>query len=260
VKKIRAERKPDAPAPKARPKPGPGKRNPTRTERTSPAKPPDAPRGAFLQAERNQLMKLGYEREGNTGSIEAADRDKQLSWLREQLDGPLAWLRDEHGFALTEARWPTLRLDSDRVRLDLSIADAHGATKRLSATVGEHGHPEFYSVEGAHRLLTGEELDARATLVDDRERALGALVARLRGTEPLVAGDPEAFATLRRRDKEAITGTQLDEDLRVARPKAKAAFQARDYPRVIALLDPLEGHLDAHEQGWLDYARRKSGA
>lgn len=41
VRKIRGERKPDVPAPK--PKLDPSKRNPTKTERTSPAKPPDAP-------------------------------------------------------------------------------------------------------------------------------------------------------------------------------------------------------------------------
>ena len=167
-------------------------------------------------------------------------------------------MRDEHGFALAEAEWPTLCLESDRVELDLSIADAHGAMKRLGATLAERGHTELYSVEGAHRLLTGEELDPRATLLEDRDAAVQVLSTRLHGLSGLIQGKEEDWATLRRREREALAGNQLEDDLRVARPEAKEAFQARDWARVIALLDPLEGHLERHEQGWLDYARRKS--
>jgi hypothetical protein len=196
----------------------------------------------------------------NTGSIGDERRDIQLRWLEDQLAGPLAWLAREHGFRLTEAEWPTLRLDSDRVRLDLSFADAHGARKRLSATLGEHGDPQLYSAEGAMRLLTGEEVDARATLLEDGDAAVRTLAARLHRIEPLLRGDADAFATLRRRDREALAGAQLDEDLRVARPAAKEAFHARDWARVVSLLDPLEGHLERHEQGWLDYARRRTDA
>jgi hypothetical protein len=162
---------------------------------------------------------------------------------------------------VTEAEWPSLRLESDRVQLDLGFAQSHGARPRLSATVMEAGDEETYSAEGAQRLLQGTDPDPNATLLgDDPERAVRALAGNLRAIEPLLQGHPDAFATLRRREREALAGIQLEDDLRVARPEAKEAFQARDWARVIALLDPLEGHLERHEQRWLDYARRRSGA
>ena len=89
------------------------------------------------------------------------------------------------------------------------------------------------------------------------DRALERISEQLRTVEPLVAGDPEAFRTVRRRYKEAITANDLQYALEDARRDAGEAWQAKDLDRVVEILEPLEGHLERHEQGWLDYARRR---
>ena len=202
---------------------------------------------------------------GNTGSIARAPRDfpdtlpaeeraRLLDWLEAQLAGPLAWLRDE-GFELREAHWPTLHLESPRARLNLSFAAAHWPALRLGATLGERGDRRLHSLGEAQRLLGHPEHGSRELVMDDADTALARLDELLRELRPLLAGDPDAYATLRRRDSELLAETQLDEDLRTALPEARDAFDAQDYARVVALLDPLEGHLPAADRRRLDLAR-----
>jgi hypothetical protein len=75
-----------------------------------------------------------------------------------------------------------------------------------------------------------------------------------------VAGDPDAFRTIRRREKEAVTANELEYALEYADRDAGEAWKERDLDRVVAILEPLEGHLPRHQQAWLDYARRNRDA
>jgi Flp pilus assembly pilin Flp len=51
-------------------------------------------------------------------------------------------------------------------------------------------------------------------------------------------------------------GNALDYALEDAGRDAGEAWKERDLDRVVAILEPLEGHLPRHQQSWLDYARR----
>lgn len=193
-------------------------------------------------------------------SLPAERRAELLAALAAQLDGPLRWLVDDEGFQLVGASWPDLQLDSGRVRLELGYGAVHGPALSLGADIAEHGHPERYSLAAAARTLGLPEPGSRDWVVegDDgvrtaAERVSGAL-QRLR---PLVAGDPDTWATLRRRDSEADARISLEHALEHARRHAGDAWRARDLERVVEILAPLEGHLPRHQQGRLEYARRR---
>jgi len=174
----------------------------------------------------------------------------------EQLGG---LLRD-HGYEPAEARWPAVRLRSPRATLAIGYSATHGNALTLGVSLQEDGDPEPRSLSALQRLSGVPEHPPRDWLIEsdeDVERALRRISGELKTIEPLVAGDPEAFRTVRRRSKEAVTANALDYELEDARRDAGEAWQAKDLDRVVEVLEPLEGHLERHEQGWLDYARRK---
>jgi hypothetical protein len=171
----------------------------------------------------------------------------------------LGWLRD-HGYEQAEARWPGVRLESPNARLYIGYSATHGGALTLGVSLQEHGDPDPRSLGSLQRLSGVPEHPPRDWLIEadaDVERALARISEQLRTIEPLVAGDPEAFRTVRRRYKEALTANALEYALEDARRDAGEAWRERDLGRVIEILEPLEGHLDRHQQGWLDYARRK---
>ena len=92
---------------------------------------------------------------------------------------------------------------------------------------------------------------------DDVARAPQRIARELERSSRSWPATPRRSARVRRRDKEAITANALGYALEDARRDAGEAWQAKDLDRVVEILEPLEGHLERHEQGWLDYARRR---
>ena len=166
----------------------------------------------------------------------------------------LGWLR-EHGYELTEREWPVVTLDSPRARLALGYARGHGNRLLIGVSLQEQGEPEPRSLTTLQRL-SGLPEPLAPEAADDIATSLVRISEQLRAVEPLVAGDPDAFRTVRRREKEAETANALDYALEDAGRDAGEAWKERDLDRVVAILAPLEGHLPRHQQGWLDYARR----
>jgi hypothetical protein len=176
--------------------------------------------------------------------------------LQAGLPGPTL---QPHGYEPAEARWPAVRLESPRATLRIGYSATHGNAVTLGVSLQEHGDPESRSVSALQRLSGVPEHGSRDWLVEsaaDVDRALARIAEALQTVEPLLAGDPEAFRTVRRREKEAVTANALAYELDDARRDAGEAWRAKDLERVVAILEPLEGHLERHEQGWLDYARR----
>jgi hypothetical protein len=195
-------------------------------------------------------------------SLPAERRAELMAELAAQLADRLRWLLDEEGFRLDEAAWPSLRLESPRVRIDVGFGAVHGPELSLAALIAEHGHPERYSLGETARTLGLPEHPSRDWVVqgDDGVRTAAERVsAALERQRPLVAGDPDAWATLRRRDSEIGARIALETALGYAARDAGDAWRAKDMARVVAVLAPLEGHLPRHQQGWLDYARRRRG-
>jgi hypothetical protein len=188
-------------------------------------------------------------------------RAELMRALAAQLDGELRWLRDRHDLQAAEAAWPALWLASPRASVRLTFDPAlHGAKLALGADFAEPESLERLTLETAARHLDAATHDVRSRIVDgpgDVPAAAAALSSDLSAVEPLVAGEPEAFRTVRRRYKEAVTRISLEYALEDASQDAGEAWRARDLERVVAILEPLEGHLPRHQQGWLDYARRK---
>ena len=167
-------------------------------------------------------------------------------------------LRD-HGYDPGEARWPVVRLESPRASLAIGYSATHGNALTLGVSLQEHGDPQPRSVSALQRLSGVPEHPPRDWLIEsdgDVAEALQRMSRELQTIEPLVAGDAEAFRTVRRREKEAVTANALDYALEDARRDAGEAWQAKDLDRVVEILEPLEGQLERHQQGWLDYARR----
>jgi hypothetical protein len=182
--------------------------------------------------------------------------------LADQLGDRLRWLADDDGFALVAAAWPWLRLESPRVRLELGFGAVHGPELSLAADISERGHPERYSLGETARTLGLPEPTSRDWVVqgDDGVRTAAERVsAALERQRPLVAGDPETWATLRRHSSEIGARLALEHALERARRDADEAWRANDLERVVEVLAPLEGHLPRHQQGRLDYARRHRG-
>jgi hypothetical protein len=192
-------------------------------------------------------------------AVPAPRRAELMERLLAELDGRLPWLA-EHGLRRTSAAWPYAHYESGGVLLDLGYGIVHGPQLSLGATLQQRGDAEAHSLGSAQRLCGLPEHPSRDTVIDNEED-LGPAVERLgtalRTIEPLLAGQEAAWAGLRRRGSEALAGNALESALRHTRPEARDAFKTGDYERVVALLDPLESHLERHEQGWLDYARRK---
>jgi hypothetical protein len=171
----------------------------------------------------------------------------------------LGWLRD-HGYGQAEARWPAVRLQSPSVTLAIGYSATHGGAPTLGVSLQEHDDLQARSLSALQRLSGVPEHPPRDWLIesdDDVRRALARISQALETVEPLVAGDAGAFRAVRRREKEAVTANALDYALDDARRDAGEAWQAKDLDRVVEILEPLEGHLERHEQGWLDYARRR---
>jgi hypothetical protein len=186
-------------------------------------------------------------------------RDELMKRLKAGMRTQLGWLRD-HGYEEAETDWPTVRLESPTTDLTVGYSSTHGNRLTLGAALQEHGDPEPRSVAALQRLSGVPEHPPRDWLIesdDDVEPVLAKISGELRTIEPLVAGDEQAFRTVRRRYKEAVTANALDYALEDARRDAGEAWNDRDLDRVVEILEPLEGHLERHEQGWLDYARRK---
>jgi hypothetical protein len=189
--------------------------------------------------------------------LSPARRAELMERLQAALDTQLGWLA-EHGYEPAEAEWPVIRLESPAATLSIGYSPTHGNALTLGASLQEHGDPDSRSLGTLQRLSGVPEHPPRDWLVEDGdvETPVARLSAQLRTVEPLLAGDAAAFAAVRRHGSEALAHADLDEDLRVARPEARDAFRDGDFERVVALLEPLEGHLQRHEQGWLDHARR----
>lgn len=180
--------------------------------------------------------------------------------LEAQLDDRLRWLVDDEGFRLVAAEWPDLHLESPRVRLDLGFGAVHGPVLSLGGEISERGHPGRYSLAESARTLGLPEPGSRDLVVegDDGVRAAAERAsAALERQRPLVAGDPDTWATLRRRLSEIGARISLEHALENARRHAGDAWRARDMERVVEILAPLEGHLPRHQQGQLEYARRR---
>lgn len=195
-------------------------------------------------------------------SLPTERRARLMAELAAQLGDPLRWLVEEEGFRLVEAAWPSLRLESPRVRLDVGFGAVHGPELALAVGIAEHGHPERYGLGETARTLGLPEHPSRDWVVQDdggvrtaAERVSSAL-ERLR---PLVAGDTDEWAALRRRGSEIGARISLQNALEYAGRDAGDAWRAKDMARVVEVLAPLEGHLPRHQQGWLDYARRRLG-
>jgi hypothetical protein len=183
-----------------------------------------------------------------------ADEAELMQRLEAGVRDRLGWLRD-HGYELGDARWPAVTLDSPRARLALRYSHGHGNRLVLGVSLQEHGDSESRSLSTIQRL-SGLPEPLAPESADDVDAALERISDQLRAVEPLVAGDPDAFRTVRRREKEAETANELDYALEYAGRDAGEAWKERDLDRVVAILEPLEGHLPRHQQGWLDYARR----
>jgi hypothetical protein len=193
-------------------------------------------------------------------SLPADERAELMGALEEQLGGPLRWLVDDEGFRLVAAAWPDLHLESPRVQLELGFGAVHGPVLSLGAAISEHGHTERYSLSETARTLGLPERGSRDWIVAGDEgvrRAAERVSAVLELQRPLVAGDPDTWATLRRRISEIGARISLELALERARRDAGDAWRARDLARVVEILAPLEGHLPRHQQGWLEYARRR---
>jgi hypothetical protein len=192
-------------------------------------------------------------------AVPAPRRAELMERLSAELDRHAGWLAGL-GLRRTAVLWPYVHYESARVGLDVGYGIVHGPRLAVGATIVEHGEHDGRSLGAAQRLLGVPERSAHDTAID-READLGPAVERLseqlRSVEPLLRGDPEAFQGIRRRDKELQTANALEDSLRYAAQDADDAWRARDLERVIEVLEPLEGHLDRHQQGRLEYARRK---
>lgn len=207
----------------------------------------------------------------NTGSTRvAADfpddlpaerKAELLGALLEALNGPLRWLRDELGYELEEAGFPRLRLRTHDSLLDLSFGVIHGPRLALFAHLHEVGDEQYFD-PGWILYLTGDSptrIDTEVTGPQDVAAAAGRLSERLEEVRTWLAGGPEGFVRLRALAAEATEEAELERELEVQLPRADQAFREQDWPRVEALLGPLEGRLPRSAQKKLDHARRQLG-
>jgi hypothetical protein len=194
------------------------------------------------------------------GSPDLEQRAALMRALVAELDGELRWLRERHGYRPAGAEWPAVWLEA-RASLKLAFVSAHHGLKIvLGGSVAERESLDRIGFDDAAELLGARRPDLAPLYVEraaDVPPAAARLSGELRAIEPLLAGDAEAFQTARRRHKEAVTQISLEYALEDAGRDAGEAWRERDLDRVIAILEPLEGHLERHQQGWLDYARRK---
>ena len=191
-------------------------------------------------------------------TIPGPRRAELMRRLEAAVERQLGWLR-EHGYEVAEARWPVVRLDSERVALWLGYSVGHGGRLVIGVSLQERGEPERRSLGSIQHISGLPELPTADAVVesdDDVDAVVARISEQLRTIEPLVAGQEEAFRTLRRRYKESLAATTLAFALEDASREAAEAWRERDLERVVAILEPLEGHLPRHQQGWLDYARR----
>ncbi len=76
---------------------------------------------------------------------------------------------------------------------------------------------------------------------------------------PLLAGEEEAWRSLRRRRAELDASRALEGELHESIERADEAFRGGDMAAVAQLLDALDGRLPRSAQMKLDYARRRLG-
>ncbi len=164
----------------------------------------------------------------------------------------LVWLNPQPGHELHNV---DIRVGPRSAAADKSSQMHHGTSLFKLA---KHRCPSMKFEDGRRysRLAfpANHATDWRGDLRESLERLSHILESEFCDVLRNEGGVLERLASERARGQEEGLAELL---LSQTRPKARAAFEAGDWERVIALYEPLRKHLKRHELMRIDYARRK---
>jgi hypothetical protein len=168
----------------------------------------------------------------------------------------------DHGFREVGASTSVVEFDSDAVRVRI---DQDPRSHEINASFTRHSQPEgrrsSYSYGSYLRLIdpaaAADYYDFAATTPGAVSRGVAKLAAAVRTATPLLTGDDATY------DELARLGTLVGQELAAQSRRsayggaAEAAWQAKDWPAIVAVYSRHEADLTDSERRRLDLARHR---
>lgn len=178
------------------------------------------------------------------------------------------FLVSDYGFYLVSYQNYLVRFESDRVFLTISYDYSR------SYELGLHVGSKSSSPESLSRSFTLYELLASQQAPNSQEYFCIQVVSQehlanqlnkvakviQEYASPILLGSQAGFSDLDRIRESEGQQYALDTNLRLMRSAADTAWRAKDYPKLISLLEPWESHLSTSEQRKLKYAIKQASA
>lgn len=161
-----------------------------------------------------------------------------MAALRAAVETELDWLPERYGYAVTEARWPALRLEAGWTTVSIFVARDDDRLS-LRVELGGRGSVDFMALDALVRKLGGEA-PASIDVRDDDFRAACRVISDLLAGPALrvIAGDL------------APLGLRGGENRASAQPLVPSLTQEVRGEDAVGLMTSLEGELGARV-GWL---------